>query len=444
MARFFCVCLGFGLLRLASACSSTSELSPPSAPNALRVSVPELYSLDESPPGGGIDEICKIDPAACPVLDVAHERARAKNRGPEILLTGPLAGAPTVGKRRTGVVPALRSLFRGPRTTLAAPPTPTPTAQPARVELFDIEAWLSLEVASIAQGRARVVQLTRESGGQVVNEVVEDQLHTRGASLSLRIPSERVHAFLAAVATIGRVRSQKVETKEVGRKLADAEVLLKNLRQALARYQELLGKAANVAEATEIEGELDRVRTMIDRVEGDIEWMRDRVARSTVYVTLAMPATELPVDPKVKLHPGLRAVLLFDVPPEASGTSYGGGGLSLSLSRAFSIDMDLLANLEDSDGTAVDFFIASAGGELHSDFLGAGRRRWLNPYFGFRAGYARARGENQLALGGTLGVELYKSKVVLLDVQGRVYALIGPEDGVHLGLQPTLGFNVAY
>jgi len=201
-----------------------------------------------------------------------------------------------------------------------------------------------------------------------------------------------------------------------------------------------------VAEATQLEAALMRVRTELARVRSDIEWSRDRVARSTVYVTLIPAATEVLVEPIARFYPGVRAAFLLDVPPKSFGsaTTYLGGGLSLQWGRAFDIDFDFLHQLASARESAIDFYVLTLGTALYSDYLGGGRRPTLNPYLGFRTGYAHSPGQHLFPLGGTLGLELYKSERVLLGVETRAYAMIGREHGPDFVLEPALSLNFAY
>jgi len=92
----------------------------------------------------------------------------------------------------------------------------------------------------------------------------------------------------------------------------------------------------------------------------------------------------------------------------------------------------------------VDLLLASAGVELYSNLLGAGRRRLLNPYLGFRFGYANLSSDDALLFGGSLGLEIVKSRFAILDLQTRVYALVGTEQGTHVLFEPALALNLAY
>lgn len=226
-------------------------------------------------------------------IQLLSQRDTRRSSGPEILLTGPLAGAPAVSRRsRSPLRLADRIVSQavsGPKPPPSAPSaTPTPGAGERR-ELIDLEAHLSVEVREAREAARAVRALTASAGGEVVNEAFEDDASSSGSALSIRVPSERAEWLIARIGELGKLRSLKTQANELSRRIADADTVLDNLQGALARYQELLQHAQSAHEMTEIEKELERVRLSIDRVNTDLEWMKDRVARSTVYVQLALP-----------------------------------------------------------------------------------------------------------------------------------------------------------
>ena len=377
--------------------------------------------------------------------------ARLEHRPNEIQLTGALAGASAV--RRMAETYAVQQLLSGAAIGFSSSQAPAPPQPPAPVEvngaakagaeMVDVVARVELEVESIARAVAKVRALVQTAGGQVVNDVITDQPSEQGAALSIRLPSGRLQQLLDDLPGLGKLRSRRIEARDIGREYHDAEIVERNLEAALRRYEELLQKATTVEEMIPIEAALSRVRTQLDRVRGDLRWLQDRGARSTVYVTLAATAPDTAtIEPEAKLHPGVRGTLFVDVPGEGPASAFLGGGLSMHFARWFSVDMDLTSRIEGGDG--IDAFLLTAGSELYSDFLGGGTRRALNPYFGIRGGYVRLLGEDVFAAGGALGVELYKTDIVLLDLQTRAYALIGPKGGIHGAVQPSLAFNVSY
>jgi hypothetical protein len=106
------------------------------------------------------------------------------------------------------------------------------------------------------------------------------------------------------------------------------------------------------------------------------------------------------------------------------------------------VDADWATRFRDSNG--IQFFLITAGGDLFSDRVGGGRRSTLNPYLGFRLGYARLVAEGAFAVGGTLGLELWKNETLSIDLEVRAYALLGIGDGTHALVEPGLAFHVAY
>jgi hypothetical protein len=411
---------------------ATAKAPPPSGPEPIAVAPPKLYAGESN--DSGLDDICKIDPAACPTLDMKREAARPlKEQVYAVQQT--MAGHDDV------------ALFAGPAPAPAPPAVPQPieVSKPtaSRAEMIDVEARVALEVERVADALAAIRALVAHAGGQIVNEVLENQPGSSGAALSIRVPTPQVQSVLAELERVGKLLSRKVESKDVGREYNDARILARNLDATLARYEELLKKANDPKEMLAIEAELSRVRSEIDRIQGDIRYLSDRASLATVYVTLTSlrPDTDS-VEPDAKLFVGLRANLPLDFSNTHGARAFGGGGLSLMPSRAFSIDADWTTRLKDSDG--IQLFLITAGSDLYSDRLGAGKRSVFNPYIGLRLGYARLLGHDAFALGGTLGVELWKSKALSIDLEARAYGLLGLDEGTHAVIQPGTAVHFAY
>ena len=448
-----------GLLMGMAACTTGRDLGVSARPPPVTVDVtpaqayaPEVPSSNEDPA-----DVCALDPATCPRLDflastrtptAASLSSGGGDTGPEILLTGPLAGASAVSRRSGSLTSRVyRGIARAESKVLGqarrgAPEPVRTNGKPDALELREIEVHLMLEVDDISRAVERVHALVATFGGQVIHEVFEDSASQHGAALSIRAPAEKTTGFLAKVSDVGRVRSRKVQSQDISRKYLDAEILLKNLRATLARYQELLARADTVTEVAGIEASLARLRTQLERVEGDLRWLADLGARSTIYLKLSSAEPEqYSSAPEAKLWPGLRGSLLFDLGSDAEPNSFGGGGLAFSFQRSFGFDVALMHDLGDDD---INVFYASIGGEVYSDYLGGGRRRWLNPYLGFRGAYLHHQGLHEAALGATVGIELWRSDMLLFDIQARGYAAFASELGLHALLEPGLGLHMAF
>src|SRR5207253_1001952 len=137
----------------------------------------------------------------------------------------------------------------------------------------------------------------------------------RSATMTLRVPSEKAEQFLGELERLGELVTRQETVRDVGKEFHDAEILLHNLEAASRRYEEILARAANVQEVLQVEEQLNRIRAEIDRVKGELGWMRDRTSRATVHVAFeqqTVEVAEMPLPKTPKLYPGLDVAYLAD------------------------------------------------------------------------------------------------------------------------------------
>jgi hypothetical protein len=237
------------------------------------------------------------------------------------------------------------------------------------------------------------------------------------------------------------VRSRRVTATDVGRQFHDSSILLRNLEITMARYEELLKTAKETKDLLAIENELTRLRTQIDRVKSELTGLGDRVERSTIYLSLQPPRDESRdvSEPEAHFYPDFHGTYLYDL---GDKSSFLGGGVGVRISRAFGVDISALRHLDGPFDR--DLLIATMGGEVYSDFLGGGRRTAGNVFLGARAGVLYGRGRTEAIIPLTLGVELFHTKTVTVEVRGRGDIFFGSSRGAHLGLQPDLGVAFAF
>ena len=92
---------------------------------------------------------------------------------------------------------------------------------------------------------------------------------------------------------------------------------------------------------------------------------------------------------------------------------------------------------------AADAVSLSLRGEAYSDFLGRGKRTFMNPFFGYSLGWSRITDVDFLSFGLTAGVELVKTDYVLVDLAVNGAALTNHHD-LRMAVEPHLGVNVAF
>lgn len=148
-------------------------------------------------------------------------------------------------------------------------------------------ASLRVERDAPEQGPAQAVALAKSHGGYA--ELVTQETAT------VRIPAERMDAFLAAVPTLGKVEDQSISAMDVTDTHRDLKVRLAHLETMRARYQSLLDKAVTVSEAVLVEKELERVTSEYESLKARLQSLEGQVALATVRVDFEKPVRPGPV-----------------------------------------------------------------------------------------------------------------------------------------------------
>jgi len=150
-------------------------------------------------------------------------------------------------------------------------------------------------------------------GGHVTDGVrSEKRVH-----LTVRVPSERLEAFLDDVAALGEEESRSISGRDVTEQYADVEAELENLVALRDRLRKLLDRAEKVEEILDVERELTRVQTRIDALSGRKERMEKDVALSSVSVELEQAPEPRILGPLGLIYEGVKwvAVKLFVISP---------------------------------------------------------------------------------------------------------------------------------
>jgi len=131
------------------------------------------------------------------------------------------------------------------------------------------------------------------------------------------------------------------------------------------------------------------------------------------------PALDRDPKPQLKflLIPHATFARFVDTGPRAQDRI--GGGVALMFAREASFDLDVLPR-RNGDPRSYLFTLAAA---CYSDFLGAGGRRFMNPYLGIRLGGAKMNGFGAFAYGADAGVELVRFPLFLVEASASAIGL---------------------
>lgn len=146
------------------------------------------------------------------------------------------------------------------------------------------EGRVSLVVEEFQAVETAIPDLVKEFEGYLKEaNVNRNQGRWRSGRWVARIPSARFEEFLAEVAKLGIAETREQTAQDVTMEYLDLEARIKTKKELEQRILKLLedreGKLSDVVEA---EKELSRVRSEIESMEGQLRFLQNRTAYSTV------------------------------------------------------------------------------------------------------------------------------------------------------------------
>ncbi len=346
-----------------------------------------------------------------------------------VLITGCAAGGTQRSVAAPAMAPAPGPVVASVGTAGGGNTTAQAGASATLPEQLMIEGWLTMGVNNVQDAAADIRKRVEAAGGRVTNENLSGAHESWTGTLDLRMPPGEVDGFVGWVASLGEIRDKRVQGTDVSRQLFDQQIALENLTLTLQRLRSLLDRQGlEMKDVLAIENEMTRLRGEIEKIKGEQRWLKDRVAFATMHISLQRREGAV-LGPEAKLYPGARGTVLTLFNPGTRSRNRLGAGLVIHTitpggkdkaeGRA-TLELDLFP-AKDGEKTAV---LATGGGSIYSDFLGRGKRRFLNPYLGLRVGYGYLGG-SKFVFAGTAGVELFKNQYFLVNLNTRLTGLLG-------------------
>ena len=163
-----------------------------------------------------------------------------------------------------------------------------PAGQPAapKVRRIIYTATLGLVVEDFGKTAEQLPQLATEFEGFVSRANLHSlQGSSRSGSWEVRVPAARYEEFLEALRGLGVPESFQQQASDVTEEFVDLEARIASKRKLETRLVSLLeNRTGKLADVIEVERELERVRSEIERMEGRLRYLRDQVSLSTVTV----------------------------------------------------------------------------------------------------------------------------------------------------------------
>jgi uncharacterized coiled-coil protein SlyX len=176
-----------------------------------------------------------------------------------------------------------------PAASSAAPENVNPVQQEGADTKRQIvyRASLTLSVQDFGETEKSMAALIKSSGGYVA-QFREDRPYgaQRGGHWTVRVPVPQFDTFLEAASKLGVADHREVQAEDVTEEYVDLSARLKNKQQLETRLLELVAKRSDeIKDVIAIEAELARVREEIERMQGRLRYLANRVAMTTVEIT---------------------------------------------------------------------------------------------------------------------------------------------------------------
>jgi len=356
-----------------------------------------------------------------------------------------------VGLALIGILSVTGCAGRAPYAATAAPAGSARVASAegrgpvVPAEAIVVEGDVTVEVVDVGASAATLRAEIEAGGGRVVDERLDGGAAAGRGTMTVRLAPDQVQAIFTWLGGQGTILDKHVSATDVSRTLFDRDLAIANKRAALTRLEGILAQGgATMADVLAVENEMTRLRGELEALEGEQRYLRDRVGQATLAVTLIRRDGEVRLAAtSAALYPGVRLAMLTLLDRGTRPRSRMGVGLiAFTMMRQFSFEVDVFESVRPAPGAdASRAVIATVGGAGYSDFFGRGRRRFGNPYLGFRVGYAYLD-RSLFAVEAEAGVELVKGRLGVIDLGVRATGLVGKHSDAALvtGLGAAIAF----
>lgn len=179
--------------------------------------------------------------------------------------------------------PELELAYPVRRESALVPATPAQAVLQTQPQVVRT-ASMTLRATDVGAARSGVERVVNELGGFVARiEVSDGADRPRILSATLRVPAARLDEALASLRLLGTVSKESQGGDDVTAEVRDLNARLANTRSTEKRLQDiLLRRTGDVGDVLQVEREIARVRSEIERMAAEQADLAGRVARATI------------------------------------------------------------------------------------------------------------------------------------------------------------------
>ena len=157
-------------------------------------------------------------------------------------------------------------------------------------------ARVSLDVADVEQGAARVRSLARDVGGFVSSEesrlTTDEQEGRAWAEITISVPAKELDSALTDLEDVGELTRRSTDAADLTSQYTDTTARVRTLRASVARLQKLIDTAEDLDQVVALERELSQREADLESMTSQQKALEQRTSMSAVTVSLTTPTAE--------------------------------------------------------------------------------------------------------------------------------------------------------
>lgn len=218
------------------------------------------------------------------ILSMNYTKNSIKDEAPQIS-----APAAEPYEMRSGEAQVENESFDGAQDVNTSGRSLKTFAAKERAQKIIKNADISIYVENFDEKVDKIINFVDELGGYIESSQIDGSVSadsSRRAYITIRIPQAELTKALDMFKAMGKVSSQHIGGENITEAYYDTAARVRNLEQQEQRLLEILQMAKSVDEVLKIENELNRVRTDIDTLTGQLVAWDKMVEMSLVNLNL--------------------------------------------------------------------------------------------------------------------------------------------------------------
>jgi len=169
--------------------------------------------------------------------------------------------------------------------------TPLPPSASAGDQRLIRTGSISLEVQAVPAAVEGIRAIAERHHGYLSSSSLFNGSAGRpSATIVLRVPAASFDAAIADIRASGKSMAESVTAEDVTEQYVDLQAQKGALERQLAQYNLVLQKALTVEDILATQTQIERVQVELDRLEGRLRYLDNRIDLATITVSLTEPA----------------------------------------------------------------------------------------------------------------------------------------------------------